>query len=153
MAKIGENDEENARSGNHYTEKDQKRTECGKSSDKYSFLAQEMHHIGSKGFNLMTLLIGGAYQTVLIPGFFTLYANQILCDLIEETLAPYSKLVWILDKRQDILLGLIIVNRCKTGAEQVFQLDNIQRGSVSRKPDCRSRASKCFRLTGVVMER
>ena len=76
----------------------------------------------------MTLLIGGAYQTVLIPGFFTLYANQILCDLIEETLAPYSKLVWILDKRQDILLGLIIVNRCKTGAEQVFQLDNIQRG-------------------------
>jgi hypothetical protein len=64
---------------------------------------------------------------VLIPGSLLLYTSQILCDLIEEILTPYSNLVGILNKGQDILLSLIVVDRRETGAEQLFQLVNIQR--------------------------
>lgn len=60
-------------------------------------------------------------------GLSSLYTNQVICDLIEEILAPYCKFVGILNERQHVLLGLIVVNRCKPGAEKAFQLVNIQR--------------------------
>ena len=49
------------------------------------------------------------------PKLCTLYASQILCNLIEEILAPHSKLVWILDKWQDVLLMFLCVSFQKSG--------------------------------------
>ena len=56
----------------------------------------------------------------MIPGLQLLYASQILRDLIEEILTPHCKLVRILNKRQDVLLCLIIVDCCKASLKQLL---------------------------------
>ena len=88
---------------------------------------------GQAGGRSIMIADHAAVLAVLIPCELTLCAGQILRNLIEEILTPHSKIVRILDKRQNILLGLTVGNRCKTGAKKVFQLLNIQRSGCFEK--------------------